>query len=236
MKWLAAAILTALVLALALAPDGLGAGAGAWRLPERWNPWAPLRIVDAPNLLTRHKLGRLSSDPAACLAVLADSALRHQPVPDREPAPGCAVRNAIRVDRTQLSVGTPFTLSCPAAVSLALWEHHVVLPAALRHFGEPAVRLEHLGSYACRNVYGRDDAPRSRHATGDALDVAGIVLRSGRRVRVAAAWRGEDAAARFLHELRDGACRHFDGVLSPDYNAEHADHLHLDRGPHRVCR
>ena len=28
----------------------------------------------------------------------------------------------------------------------------------------------------------------------------------------------------------------FDAVLSPDYNAAHHDHLHLDRGPFRMCR
>ena len=32
----------------------------------------------------------------------------------------------------------------------------------------------------------------------------------------------------FLREVRDGACRLFPTTLSPDYNAAHADHLHLD--------
>jgi hypothetical protein len=36
--------------------------------------------------------------------------------------------------------------------------------------------------------------------------------------------------------VRDGACLFFDGVLSPDYNAAHRDHLHLDRGRYRYCR
>nr|MBA3526869.1 extensin family protein [Sphingomonas sp.] len=34
--------------------------------------------------------------------------------------------------------------------------------------------------------------------------------------------------AAFLREVRDGACRLFPTVLSPDYNAAHRDHLHLD--------
>ena len=29
--------------------------------------------------------------------------------------------------------------------------------------------------------------------------------------------------------------RWFDAVLSPDYNAAHRDHLHLDRGRYRAC-
>ena len=54
-------------------------------------------------------------------------------------------------------------------------------PAAERHFGLPVQRIEHFGSYACRNVYGRPDATRSRHATAEAFDVAGFVLADGRR-------------------------------------------------------
>ena len=41
-------------------------------------------------------------------------------------------------------------------------------------------------------------------------------------------WTGNDPESRFLHEVRDGACKLFATVLSPDYNAAHADHLHLD--------
>jgi hypothetical protein len=85
-------------------------------------------------------------------------------------------------------------------------------------------------------VYDRPEATRSRHATAEAWDVAGFVLADGRRIRVARDWKGRSREARFLHELRDGACLYFDGVLSPDYNAAHRDHLHLDRGPFRMCR
>jgi hypothetical protein len=49
-------------------------------------------------------------------------------------------------------------------------------------------------------------------------------------------WLRSDEKAAFLRELRTGACRFFDGVLSPDYNAAHRDHFHFDRGPYRVCR
>jgi hypothetical protein len=121
-------------------------------------------------------------------------------------------------------------------VSLALWEKHEVAPAAERHFGLPVQSIEHFGSYACRNVYGRPDATRSRHATAEAVDIAGFVLADGRRIRVLGAWHDDSDAGRFLRDVRDGACGFFDGVISPDYNAAHRDHLHLDRGPYRFCR
>lgn len=158
------------------------------------------------------------------------------PLPDHDAGAGCGWRGAVRVERMQVRVGSAFTLSCPAAVSLALWERHVVQPAAQMHHGSAVVAIEHLGSYACRNLYGRSDGQRSQHASANALDVAGFVLGNGRRISVARHWKGEGAEADFLREVHHGACRSFDVVLGPDYNAAHADHLHLDRGRARICR
>jgi hypothetical protein len=135
-----------------------------------------------------------------------------------------------------MAVGQPFTLSCRSAVSLALWEFHVVQPAAREHFGTRVKRLEHAGTYACRNVYGRKDARLSRHATADAIDVTAFHLESGRRVRVERDWGSGGADGQFLRQVRNGACRVFDAVLGPEYNTAHRDHFHLDRGGWRVCR
>lgn len=207
-----------------------------WRLPDAHNPWAPLRFEEPPNWLTRYKLQQLERDPPACLAVLATTPLQAEPVPDRVTEPGCGFDNAVLIRRTSLQVSEPFVLTCGAAVSLALWERHVLQPLAQGMLGAPVGRLQHYGSYACRNVYGREAGPRSQHATANAFDVAGFVLQDGRRISVARDWTRDDEASRFLRAVHGGACRLFDGVLGPDYNAAHADHLHLDRGPYRVCR
>src|SRR3546814_2613059 len=66
--------------------------------------------------------------------------------------------------------------SCPVAAALVLWEWHVVQPAALEHFGEKVVAIEHFGSFSCRRIYGRDEGRWSEHATADAIDVAGFRL------------------------------------------------------------
>jgi hypothetical protein len=209
----------------------------AWlTIAPEWSPWATLDIDAPPNFLTRHKLSRLSGDPDLCARVLADAKMSYRVLPDEETGPACGLYDAVTIERTANEVGRPFSLTCRAAVSLALWEKHSVTPAAQRHFGVPVQRIEHFGSYACRNVYGRPSATRSRHATAEAFDVAGFVLADGRRIRVLGDWNEDSAAAHFLHDVRDGACRFFDGVLSPEYNAAHRDHLHLDRGPYRLCR
>jgi hypothetical protein len=37
-------------------------------------------------------------------------------------------------------------------------KRHVVIPAAQQHFARKAVKLEHFGSYSCRNLYGGNQA------------------------------------------------------------------------------
>jgi hypothetical protein len=207
-----------------------------WQLPDRHNPWAPLVIDETPGWLTRHKLARLDAQPAQCQAVLATAEMQYEPLPDRQTATDCGFDNAVRVTRTQVQIGPAFSLTCRAAVSLALWERHVLLPEAQRLLGTPVQRIEHYGSYACRNVYNREAGRRSQHATANALDIAGFVLQGGRRITVARDWQGDDADAQFLKAVHRGACRFFNGVLGPEYNQAHADHLHLDRGPYRICR
>ena len=81
---------------------------GALRVPERWNPWAPLRIDAAPNLLTRFKLDRAASDRDACRAALAQAALDATPLEDRVTGDGCGFDNAFRIARTSVAVGEPF--------------------------------------------------------------------------------------------------------------------------------
>jgi len=210
--------------------------AGHWQVPDRHDPWSPLSISDAPGWLTGWKLMRLSHDPPLCRQVLSTTTWQIQPVPDRVTENGCGLVNAVRVGRMRSDVGQPFTLTCPAAASLALWEQHVLSPAALRHFGRPVNRVEHFGSYACRNLYGRETGMRSRHATANAFDVAGFVLEGGRHISVARDWGTAAPEALFLHDLHAGACRWFDVVLGPEYNSAHRDHLHLDRGAQRLCR
>ena len=69
-----------------------------------------------------------------------------------------------------------------------------------------------------------------------ALDFAGVRLRDGRRITVTKDWNGDTPEARFLKRIRDDACRIFGTTLSPDYNAVHYDHLHLEATDTRFCR
>ncbi len=213
---------------------------GVWRgwvpLPAEWNPWAPLDVRASPNLLTRYKLGRLQEDPALCDEVLKTSGLRVSHQADTPADAACPLRNTLRVQGAEAALSSSFLASCPLAVAFALFELHSLQPAAQAVFGQAVTRVDHLGSFACRNIYGRAEGRLSQHASANALDIAGFRLADGRSISVLKDWPGEGASARFLRQVRDGACDDFNVVLSPDYNAAHRNHFHLDMGRWWVCR
>ena len=117
----------------------------------------------------------------------------------------------------------------------------MIQPAALRHLRSRVVAIDHAGSYSCRRLYGRSEGAFSEHATADAFDIIRFRLANGERVSVLRDWNRDPAKAAFLRDVRDGACDLFSTVLSPDYNAAHSDHLHLDQAERgsmgwRLCR
>jgi hypothetical protein len=239
----------ACVVLAALLLGAWSVASGRLEIPERFNPWAPLDVVAPPDWLTGYKLHRARSEPARCLAALAQTGMQYDLLPDRETGAGCGFKNAVRLRSAGVRLGTAIPLSCPMALSFFMWERHALQPAAMRYFGQPVVAIEHLGSYACRNVNRGEGAvpgaSRSRHATANALDVAGMTLADGRRITVLQAWPRNSAAATtdsgdpaalLLGDAHKGACRFFNGVLGPDYNAAHRDHLHLETGGYDMCR
>ena len=216
-----------------------GALISVWRgwldVPPEWNPWAPLDVQASPNWLTGYKLMRLRSDPELCAQALNSSGLRVTRQSD-SPDAKCPLIGALRVQGGEVALSSSFLASCPLAVAYALFERHTLQPVAQAVYGEKVSRLDHLGSFACRNVYNRESGALSRHASADALDIAGFRLASGRSISVLKDWPGQTRDAQFLRQVRDGACEAFSVVLSPDYNAALGNHFHVDVGRWSVCR
>lgn len=213
-------------LGLLLALAALVAGR-AWLAehPEH-DPWAPLDLRDPPGWATRMKLAALDDDIPACRAVLERSDIAFTALPAAGEG-ACARPDRTRLDRYPFRPDRPAT-TCRVGIALTLWQRDVLDPIARELLGQPVERVEHLGAFACRRLYNRGSGPWSEHATGNAVDIAGFVLADGTRVSVLRDWPGTDAKAQFLRAVRDGACRSFSTVLSPDYNAAHADHFHFD--------
>jgi hypothetical protein len=225
MRWLALLVLVAALLVL-----------GLRHLPPAWDPRRPLDLTAPPNALTGLKLHWMTARPEACFAAFAASGIAVTRVPDRRSGEGCAIENAVWLTGAlRASPADPVT-TCPLAAAWVLFERNTLQPAARAHLGTEVTGLRHFGTYACRNVNHAAAGRRSEHATANAIDIAGFLLRDGREVRLATAWPGSGPEAAFLRSVRDGACRWFRAVLGPDYNAAHQDHFHFDMGPWRLCR
>ena len=180
-----------------------------------------------------------SRETQACFADLSREQVRFSPLPDRDYGGGCSVIGAVQL----IDIGVPVTnlkgMRCGLARTFIAWTRHAVAPAARQILGSDLVRVESFGSYACRNVVGSAaNASRlSGHASANAVDISAFVLADGRRVTVLNGWRSTDAAEReFLRVIHSSACKRFGTVLSPEYNAAHANHLHLEDDAARFCR
>ncbi len=170
-----------------------------------------------------------------CKSQMLARGFQFSPLPDRDFGGGCSAFGSIKL----LDVGVPVTnlgaMTCPLAANFAAWARHAAMPAARVYFQTELVRVETMGTYSCRPIAG--SSRLSEHARSNAVDVSAFVLADGRRISVRDNWNGDDAQAReFLRRIRTSACRRFPTVLSPDYNAAHHDHFHLDMGGKDFCR
>jgi hypothetical protein len=120
------------------------------------------------------------------------------------------------------------TLACPLVSALDRWVSEGVQPAALHWFSAPVVEIKQISAYSCRSMVGAGTSHISEHAFGNALDVAGFILADGRKITVQDGWHGTPEEQGFLHDVQLYACETFSTVLSPGYNVEHYNHIHVD--------
>jgi hypothetical protein len=151
---------------------------------------------------------------------------------------GCSQTASVQLYDVGIPVTNVKAVKCDVARALGEWTKDTLQPAARKAFGARVVKIESMGGYSCRNVIGRPQAAgnRSEHATGNAIDIGGFLLSNGRRVTIVAGWNGMNDEREFLRTIRGGACKRFQTVLSPDYNAAHYNHLHFDLGRGPYCR
>ena len=223
-------------------------------VPSQDLPWKPLDLNRPIGQATGAKVAdfevartaaaeELRGATEACMQTLRDAGVTVERAEDKDDGGFCQVRGAVRITggtATPLAPGG-VVMQCPLAVRYVIWDRQVLQPAAEQILGSRVARVDNMGTYSCRRIYGKtavDERP-SEHARANALDVGGLTLADGRTITVSKDWSGAGpngpAGAAFLKRVRDGACRVFSTVLTPDYNAAHADHLHLDGAPRTLC-
>ena len=177
-------------------------------------------------------------ETAQCHVDLNREGVRFSILPDKDTGAGCGLAGTIQL----IDIGVPVTnltaIRCGEARAFVGWVRNAVAPAAYQMLGSELARVDSMGSYSCRNTVGTSGrARRSGHAIANAIDVAGFVLKDGRRITILSDWNSPDAdVRRFVETIHASACKRFGTVLSPNYNAAHRNHLHLEDDRANFCR
>lgn len=177
-----------------------------------------------------------TQDSRACLVSLQQASVRYDALDNQYFGGGCSAIDSVKL----LDIGVPVSnlgaMTCPLARNFSAWAQYAVRPAARQFFGAEVVKIETMGTYACRNINGASSGRLSQHASANAIDVSAFVLSDGRRITVTKDWQGDRKAQDFLRALHKSACRRFGTVLGPDYNRAHYDHFHFEMNGNGFCR
>lgn len=214
---------------------GLGVG-GYHLLPSWYNPFTPLALNDPPGFITRWKLKAI--DDQQCRALLAQANQQKLISSKNVAASGgaCPLKDAVQVsDFGSVTLSNRFLASCRLALSSALFVEQQVKPLAREYLNSELTRIDHLGSFACRNIYHRAQGPLSEHATANALDISGFRLKNGTQISVLKGWT-QPQTQPFLRAVLETSCHYYGNGLGPDYNAAHANHFHLGMRGYGLCR
>jgi len=133
-------------------------------------------------------------------------------------------------------------LTCGMALALASFEK-VLQEEANQVLHSPIVRIEHLGTYNCREMVAYPGWV-SEHSYANAIDLASFTLKDGRTIDVLHDFDAspvddpppKKAAARFLRNVSRRANDEdvFSHVLTPFFDALHKNHFHLDLARYRA--
>jgi len=172
-----------------------------------------------------------------CVAMMRAEGSDVQALPDRVFDNGCSATSSVKLVAIGIPVSNLGAVKCSLAAPFARWVREDVRAQAKRWMGSDVVKIESMGSFACRPVNNQAGNRLSEHGRANAIDIAAFQLRDGRRISVRDGWNGADANARgFLRGLHRAACGRFGVVLGPDANALHHDHFHFDMGNGPYCR
>jgi hypothetical protein len=206
-------------------------------VPWYVNPLPAIDLADPSRPFADWRLAAMKHNPDLCRRVLVAPYVEVEPIADHPLQDGCGWTNAVRMTSAG-GVRAGFDkVTCEAATALALWLEYGVQPAAQDTFGQRVVAVQSFGTYACRNIIGATywKDRRSEHAIANAIDIGGFTLANGHHISIRRQWGGDGPEARFLRAAHDSACRYFRVALGPNFNPQHHDHFHLDRGIGWVC-
>lgn len=208
---------------------------GLITLPPNSVPWQPPKLSAPPGYFAHLQIQRLLHDKTVCLRTLDRApGLSYVALPDAADGTGCGYDNVVLASRTPIAFNVAPVTSCALSAALFWWQGALQQIAA-RELHTSIKRIDQIGTYECRNVNSQKDGGRSEHATANAIDIEGFVTADGRHITIAQDWGKPSDEGRFLLAARNAGCEVFGEVLSPQYNALHANHFHLDEAAWQIC-
>ncbi len=207
-------------------------------LPDQWNPLRDLKLTAPVTPVTKYQLNRALADEAQCRATLSEAGVAFSEMEDLVVDQNCGISGRGELSLLVSARVGGVETRCTTALRLAMWEHHVVQPAAQELLGTQVRALRHLGSYNCRHMRTAqgENSGWSSHATADSIDIIGVELADGRTLSLLQDWSTPGPESAFLHRIGKGACDWFRVVLGPNFNRLHADHFHLQGPGWGYCR
>lgn len=138
----------------------------------------------------------------------------------------------------KIAYSTSPLLTCGMALALADFER-IAQEEAERELGHRITKIEHLGTYNCREMAAYDLI--SEHSFANAIDLRKFHLKGGGTVDVLKDFRPKDDAptdpkSRFLRALANRLYDDeiFSVVVTPFFDALHRNHIHVDLARYRV--
>ena len=196
-------------------------------------PWGMPDLSERPGWFARLQLNSASVDGNACVQMLARGGVHHTRLADHHFADGCSFTTVVSA-KTAVPLHPDLIATCSLTAGLE-WYEGLVNEIALRTLKAEVVRIDHVGTYVCRNINRDPNGMRSEHATANAIDITAFHLSNGKTISIARDWDKATPEGQFLHEAHDAACGIFNVVLGPDFNEAHKTHFHLDLGWFHAC-
>jgi hypothetical protein len=152
----------------------------------------------------------------------------------------CGAEQVVRFKKGPgaIAYGNAPLLTCSMAIAFADFER-ILQEEAERALGSRVVRIDHLGTFNCREMAAYDLI--SEHSFANGIDLRRFHLADGRAVDVLKHFVPEDDAATdartlFLRRLGNRLFDEdvFSNVVTPYFDALHRNHIHVDLARYRV--
>jgi hypothetical protein len=173
--------------------------------------------------------GGLTASDRACRAELTKLGVRFRELPPISNGRSCGIPHPIEVSgfASGVTLRPAAKLNCNMTRTFAKWVKNELVPTARYRYFSGIKEIHQLSSYSCRKMNSRSRNPWSEHAKGNALDIGGFILKSGKEIDVRKKSFFAFREKGLLKTVRSDSCKYFSTVLGPG-DAYHGDHFHFD--------